>query len=80
VALTPREREIVLLIAGGRSNREIAEALVLSVRTVERHVENIYAKLGVHGQAARAAVAVYAAQHRLLPYRQPPRHPEGVAE
>jgi DNA-binding NarL/FixJ family response regulator len=54
------------LIASGRSNREIADALVLSVRTVERHIENVYAKLGVHGQAARAAVAAYAARTNLL--------------
>jgi predicted ATPase/DNA-binding CsgD family transcriptional regulator len=67
VTLTPREREIARLIAAGQSNREIAAALVLSVRTVERHIENIYAKLGVHGQAARAAMAAYAARTGLLP-------------
>jgi non-specific serine/threonine protein kinase len=60
VALTPREREVAGLIARGRSNREIADRLVLSVRTVERHVENIYAELGLCGKAARAAVASYA--------------------
>jgi non-specific serine/threonine protein kinase len=65
--LTPREAEIARLIAAGQSNREIAATLVLSVRTVERHIENIYTKLGVHGQAARAAVATYAARAGLLP-------------
>lgn len=58
--LTPREAEIARPIADGHSNREITETLVQSVRTVERHVENIYAKLGVHGQAARADVAAHA--------------------
>lgn len=53
--LTAREAQIVGLIAAGRSNREIAEALVLSVRTVERHVSNIYLKLGVSGPSARTA-------------------------
>jgi DNA-binding NarL/FixJ family response regulator len=58
--LTEREVEVLRLIAGGRSNQEIAEALVLSVRTVERHVSNIYGKLGVSGSAARATVATRA--------------------
>jgi ATP/maltotriose-dependent transcriptional regulator MalT len=62
VELTRREGEIVRLIATGRTNHEIADALVLSVRTVERHIENAYAKLGVHGPAARAAVAANVAR------------------
>jgi ATP/maltotriose-dependent transcriptional regulator MalT len=64
--LTTREVEIVRLVAAGRTNREIAAELVLSVRTVERHIENLYAKLGVHGPAARAAVASSAARSGLL--------------
>jgi DNA-binding NarL/FixJ family response regulator len=43
--LTDREREILIQVAAGRSNPEIAEVLVLSVHTVERHVANIYAKI-----------------------------------
>ena len=42
VDLTPREREIALLAAGGSSSREIAERLVLSVRTVDNHLQNAY--------------------------------------
>ena len=64
--LTAREAEIVGLIAEGLSNAQIAARLVVSVRTVERHIENIYAKLGLHGRTARAAVAAYAARHALL--------------
>jgi predicted ATPase/DNA-binding CsgD family transcriptional regulator len=58
--LTAREVQIVDLIAEGASNSAISTRLVLSVRTVERHIENIYAKLGVQGRTARAAVAGYA--------------------
>jgi ATP/maltotriose-dependent transcriptional regulator MalT len=45
--LTPREREVAMLAAGGRTSAEIAQRLVLSVRTVENHVQRAYAKLGV---------------------------------
>lgn len=56
-ALSAREREVVALVADGRTNEEIAAALVLSVRTVERHLQNAYTKLGVRGPSARAAAA-----------------------
>ena len=58
--LSARELEVLRLIARGRSNHEIAAELVLSVRTVERHIANIYDKIGVSGRAARAAAASYA--------------------
>jgi DNA-binding CsgD family transcriptional regulator len=47
VDLTPREREIALLAAAGSSSREIADRLVVSVRTVDNHLQNAYRKLGV---------------------------------
>jgi non-specific serine/threonine protein kinase len=56
--LTLREREVAALIAQGRSNREIAAALVVSERTVEKHVENILAKLAFSSRAQIAAWAV----------------------
>jgi ATP/maltotriose-dependent transcriptional regulator MalT len=59
--LTLREREVLRLLAQGRSNQEIAAELVLSVRTVERHISNVYGKIGASGKAARAAAASYAA-------------------
>lgn len=62
--LTSREAEIAGLIATGCSNREIAAALVLSVRTVERHLDNIYAKTGLHG---RQQLRAYARSHALAP-------------
>lgn len=62
--LSPREQEVMRLAAEGRTNDEIAEALFLSVRTVERHLSNTYAKLGLGGRVARAAaVAAYIKHH-----------------
>lgn len=53
--LSAREREVLYLAADGRSNAEMADALVLSVRTVERHLSNAYLKLGISGKSARTA-------------------------
>jgi HD-GYP domain-containing protein (c-di-GMP phosphodiesterase class II) len=61
--LTDREVEVLRLIARGRTNREVAERLVISPRTVGRHVENLYRKIGV---SSRAAAAVFAMENRLL--------------
>jgi DNA-binding NarL/FixJ family response regulator len=63
--LTAREREVLRLVALGRSNDEIAAELVLSVRTVESHIASIYGKVGVSGRAARAAATAYALSHGL---------------
>ena len=60
--LTVREREVAALIAQGKSTREIAEALVVSERTVESHVANIMFKLGVR---SRSQIAVWAAEKGL---------------
>ena len=57
VGLTPREREILALIADGRSNRQIAEALFITEGTAGTHVSNILGKLGVRGRTEAAAVA-----------------------
>jgi predicted ATPase/DNA-binding CsgD family transcriptional regulator len=56
--LTLREREVLRLVAEGRSDKEIAAALSISPRTVGRHLENLRAKLGVDSRAAAAALAV----------------------
>ncbi len=56
--LTERELEVLRLVARGRSNREIAESLVLSPRTVERHVANIYTKANVNNRAQITAFAL----------------------
>ena len=64
--LTCREREVAALIAGGATNRRIAEILVISPHTAERHVERILAKLGC---GARAEVAAWAVRQGLAPLR-----------
>ena len=56
-ALSNRELDVLALVAEGLNNEEIASRLYISVRTVERHLSNIYFKLGVSGKAARAAAA-----------------------
>jgi DNA-binding CsgD family transcriptional regulator len=53
--LSARETQVLRLVADGCTNAEVAERLVLSVRTVERHLLNIYAKLGVRGRAEAVA-------------------------
>jgi DNA-binding NarL/FixJ family response regulator len=58
--LTRREREVLQMLARGRSNDEIATDLVLSVRTVESHVASIYSKIGASGRTARVAATAYA--------------------
>lgn len=61
--LTPRELEVLRLVAAGKSNRVIASDLVLSDKTVARHVANIFVKLDV---SSRAAATAYAYQHQLV--------------
>jgi DNA-binding CsgD family transcriptional regulator len=61
--LTPRELQVLRLVTAGRTNKAIAAELVLSERTVDRHVSNIFAKLGV---PSRAAATAYAYEHRLV--------------
>ena len=61
--LTGRELEVLRLVAAGETNKAIAAQLVLSERTVDRHVSNIFAKLGV---SSRAAATAYAYEHGLL--------------
>ena len=61
--LTPRELEVLRLVAAGGTNREIASALVISERTVARHLQNIFAKLRV---SSRTAATAYAFEHELV--------------
>jgi DNA-binding CsgD family transcriptional regulator len=61
--LTARELEVLRLVAAGKTNREIASALVISERTVARHLQNIYAKLRV---SSRTAASAFAFEHELV--------------
>jgi DNA-binding CsgD family transcriptional regulator len=56
--ITDRESEVLLWIARGKSNRDIADILSLSPRTVNKHLEQIYNKLGVENRTSAAALAV----------------------
>jgi DNA-binding NarL/FixJ family response regulator len=55
--LTPREREVLVLLARGQSQEQIAAQLVISAKTVATHIQRILAKLGVHSRAQAVAVA-----------------------
>ena len=61
--LTPREQEVVKLVAEGHSNKQIAEMLVISEKTVERHRANMMEKLGMRD---RVALTRYAIRHGLI--------------
>ena len=62
--LTAREVEVLRLLARGLANREIAERLVISPKTVASHIEHIYAKIDA---STRATASLFAMQHGLLP-------------
>jgi len=68
--LTAREVEVLGLLARGRSNREIAQALVVTPKTAANHIEHIYTKLGI---SSRAAATLYATQHGLMGAFEPAR-------
>jgi len=65
--LTTREREVAVLIAQGKANREIADLLVVGNRTVEAHVSGILSKLGF---TSRAQIAVWAYEKGLVPTQE----------
>lgn len=67
-ALTQREREIIKLVAEGYKNREIAEFLVISTKTVEKHRSNLMKKLDLH---SASALTTYAIEHGLTGSRDP---------
>jgi DNA-binding NarL/FixJ family response regulator len=64
--LSPRERQVVALVATGLTNREVASELHISDKTVARHLSNVFAKLGV---SSRSAATAYAYEHDLVPSR-----------
>ena len=69
--LSPREREVAVLVAEGRSNGEIGAALVIATRTADTHVGHILSKLGLH---TRAQIAAWVVEHGLASQAAEPRH------
>jgi DNA-binding CsgD family transcriptional regulator len=67
-ALTPREVDILRLVASGHTNQEIAAILFISATTVQRHLANVYTKIDAHG---RAEATTYALQHGITPRPRP---------
>ncbi|TMV46799.1 helix-turn-helix transcriptional regulator, partial [Thioclava sp. BHET1] len=63
-ALTMREAEVLLWLAAGKANRDISEILDISPRTVKKHLEQVFVKLGVENRATAAALAVKALADR----------------
>ncbi len=61
--LTPRELEVLTLIARGASTRQVARALGITAKTAETHIERIYAKIGA---STRSTATLFAMQHGLL--------------
>jgi DNA-binding NarL/FixJ family response regulator len=61
--LSERQVQVLRLLAQGLSNRQIAERLVVSPRTAEHHVQDVYAKIG---SSSRAAAALFAVEHQLI--------------
>nr|MCU0957787.1 helix-turn-helix transcriptional regulator [Hydrogenophaga sp.] len=57
IALTPRETEVLSWLAKGKTNRDIADILGMSPRTVNKHLEHIFEKLGVETRSAATALA-----------------------
>jgi DNA-binding NarL/FixJ family response regulator len=63
--MTQRETEVLSLVAQGKSNRQIAQELVVSVRTIERHITNIYRKIN---SRSRVDAVLLALEHGLMPH------------
>ena len=66
LGLTSRESEVLSWLSVGKANRDIAQILGLSPRTVDKHLEQIYSKLGVENRTAATAIAVKTAQDGTL--------------
>ncbi|MFL5871383.1 MAG: response regulator transcription factor [Solirubrobacterales bacterium] len=66
--MTRREIDVLVLLARGLSNKEIAQRLVITPKTAANHVEHIYAKIDA---SSRAAASLFAVQHGLLPEVEP---------
>jgi DNA-binding CsgD family transcriptional regulator len=83
ILLTPREREVLRLLADGMDQREIAERLVISPKTVSTHIQHVLVKLGVHSRAQAVAAAHrygLSEPRRVLGAAAPARDPRELAD
>ncbi len=77
IGLTRREAEVLALVAQGKADREIADLLVISARTVQKHLEHIFLKLGVATRAAAVAKAFQAIRRDVEPAAETIRYENG---
>ena len=76
MSLSPRQKQIAMLIAEGKTNREIAETLGIEVNTVDNHRRGIYAKLSVRNAVELTHVAILNGWVRVKGMRGRPRKPQ----
>jgi len=74
--LTRREKDVLAWVAEGKANAEIGEILATRTRTVAKHLEHIFTKLGVESRTAAARVAFEVMGTRGSPSRRPPKQPK----
>ena len=74
--ITKREKEILVHLAQGKTNKQISQVLVLSSSTVRNHISSIFNKLNISNRSQATAIAIYAGLLNLSPFEKDARVPE----